>query len=146
MLKDVLTSRLVQGALACLVLIIVGCTLYLKHVETETRMAEERTAAKVKQFEKLSADTVSKTPLGVDATSQGGHVHADGTWHAEPHAPVEVSEAEVSDDVQGAPVGTQQANTQISAPMQAASDADTQTDLEAYAAWGRVGEETYRTR
>ena len=48
-------------------------------------------------------------------TDKGGHVHADGTWHAEPHAPVEVSEAEVSSDVLAAPVVADPANTKIDA-------------------------------
>ena len=30
----------------------------------------------------------AKAPVG--DTSQGGHFHADGTWHGEPHAPIEV--------------------------------------------------------
>ena len=131
MLKDILTSRLVQGALACLVLILVGYTLYLKHVETETRLGEERTAEKVNR---LLGEPQEVSDAAVENSSQGGHWHGDA-WHAKPHAAVEVSEAAVSDVERGAPVSAQQADTQISAPMQAASDADTQTDPEAYAAW-----------
>ena len=87
---------------------------------------------------RLTSDTTVKTPgdisLETETETQDGHFHEDGTWHAAPHAPVEVSEAEVSDDVQGAPVGAQQANTQREAPMQA-SDADTQTDIDINRAW-----------
>ena len=122
MLKDVLTNRLVLGALACLVLIVSGCLLYLKHVERENRKAEERTAEK---GNRLLGKPQEVSDAASENSSQGGH------WRG----PVEVSEAEVSDVEQGALVSAQQADTQISAPMQAASDADTQTDPEAYAAW-----------
>ena len=59
-----------------------------------------------------------KAPVG--DTSQGGHYHGD-EWHTDPHAAVEVSEAEVSSDGQGvpdvlaAPVVAEPANTQIDA-------------------------------
>ncbi len=43
MLKSVFTNRLVLGALACLVLIVVGCTLYLTHVERKNARETART-------------------------------------------------------------------------------------------------------
>ena len=63
------------------------------------------------------------TPAKVTETAEtentGGHRHADGTFYAEPHAPVEVSKVEVSADGQGVPVMhtmpvfTEPVNTQI---------------------------------
>ena len=66
-----------------------------------------------------------QAPIG--ETSQGGHFHADGTWHREPHTPVEVSA-----DVQDALLEAQQGSTQITAPMQDASDVN-----RAWVEWAR---------
>ena len=95
MLTLVLTNRLVLGALVFCVLIVVGGTLYLKHVSTENRIAEERTDENVKQWN-LPQDEIAKgspsvqtQPPGGEDTAQAGHFHADGTYHAEPHAPGE---------------------------------------------------------
>lgn len=89
MLKDVLTNRLVLGGLACLVLLIVGCTLYLKHVENAREFA--RTAEIVKRYNEQNSETAS-SPEGIKF-AQGGHFHEDGTWHPEPHPPAATPEA-----------------------------------------------------
>ena len=83
MLKDVLKNRRVLGGLACLVLLISGCLLYLKHVERENRIAEERTAEIARQANEQHRKTTSETEAVPPA--QTGHFHADGTFHAEPH-------------------------------------------------------------
>lgn len=40
------------------------------------------------EFEKRQPQPAAKAPVG--DTSQGGHFHEDGTWHGEPHAPIEL--------------------------------------------------------
>ena len=87
MLRDVLTNRLVLGALVFVVLIVVGSTLYLLHVERENRSAEERTAEIVQQANEQNRKTTSETEAVPPA--HAGHFHADGTFHPEPHAPGE---------------------------------------------------------
>ena len=78
-----------------------------------------------------------QAPIG--DTSQGGHWHGD-QWHAEPHAPVEVSEAEVSadrqdaPDVLAAPVVAEQANTQIDAATLESAERRLK-DPDIYKAW-----------
>ncbi|MYA69825.1 hypothetical protein F4009_17810 [Candidatus Poribacteria bacterium] len=88
---------------------IVGIGLYLLATQPPK---EPIKIYKVVEPEKPTEQQGAEVP---SETDKGGHVHADGTWHAEPHAPVEVSEAEVSADVQAAPVVVQQADTQIDA-------------------------------
>ena len=84
MFKSLFSNRLFIGALAFFVLMVVGGTLYLRHVERETE----------------------QVPVG--DTSQGGHWHGD-EWHAEPHAPVKPQAiADVSEAT--APVKTQNAS------------------------------------
>ena len=87
MLRDVLTNRLVLGALVFVVLMGVGGTLYLLHVERENRIAEERTAELAQQANEQNRKTATETKEVPPA--HAGHFHADGTFHAEPHAPGE---------------------------------------------------------
>ena len=58
MLKELLSNRLVLGGLACLVLIVVGCTLYLTHVERENAadVPWEETAEAERLAKELLAD------------------------------------------------------------------------------------------
>ena len=71
MLKELLTSRLVQGGLAFLILIVIGCTLYLKHVERENVREIARTADIVKQLEEQNTLDIDTQPPTVDDKSQG---------------------------------------------------------------------------
>ena len=82
MLKDLFSNRLFIGALAFFVLMVVGGTLYLQHVEKQT--AEDLAAheERIKEFTSEQKPT-TETPVG--DTSQGGHVHNDGNWHEGPH-------------------------------------------------------------
>ena len=82
MLKDLFSNRLFIGALAFFVLMIVGGTLYLRYIQRQGQIELERTQERLKQWEAQQKQT-PKVPEG--NTSQGGHVHADGTWHDEPH-------------------------------------------------------------
>lgn len=107
---------------------IVGIGLYLLATQPPK---EPIKIYKVVQPEKPTEQQAAEVP---GETDKGGHVHADGTWHAEPHAPVEVSEAEVSADVQAAPVVVQQADTQIDAAT-LESAARRLKDPEVFNAW-----------
>ena len=85
MLKDLFQNRLFIGALAFFVLCVGGSLLYMQHVAQ--RGAEElaETQKRVAQWnEKQNPTTEGKA----GDTSQGGHFHEDGTWHAETHAAV----------------------------------------------------------
>ena len=73
-------------------------------------------------------------------TAESGYWHGD-EWHGEPHAPVEVSESEVSADGQGvpdvlaAPVVAEPANTQIDAATLESAERRLK-DPEVSKAWG----------
>ncbi len=114
MLKDLFSNRLFIGALAFFILCVVGGTLYISHVEKQGAEELSRDKDRVKQLtEKQQQRPTAEAP---GEQPPQGHFHDDGTFHTEPHdAPVEVSEAEASTDVQAAPVVAQQANTQIDA-------------------------------
>ena len=83
MLKELFSNRLFIGALAFFILSVVGGTLYISHVEkqgVEELAADEDS---VKQLTEKQQQPTAKTP--VRDTSQGGHFHEDGTFHAQPH-------------------------------------------------------------
>ena len=81
MLKALFSNRLFIGALAFFVLMIVGGTLYLRHIQRQDQIALERTQERLKQWKAKQKQT-EKMPEG--DTAQDGHFHADGTWHAKP--------------------------------------------------------------
>ena len=83
MLKDLFSNRLFIGALAFFVLIVVGGTLYLQHVEKQSEREFAETQERLKAFtEKQNRKPIAEVPEG--DTSQGGHWHGD-EWHADPH-------------------------------------------------------------
>ena len=86
MLKDLFTNRLFIGALAFFVLCVAGSLLYMHH---ETRKGAEYAAETQDRVAEWNAKQNQQPPVEapVGDTSQGGHFHADGTRHAEPHAP-----------------------------------------------------------
>ena len=84
MLKDLFRNRLFIGALAFFIFCVGGSLLYMQHVEKQSS----------RELAETPPPTAEVSPVG--DTSQGGHWHGD-EWHAQPHAPVEVSAAEVSD-------------------------------------------------
>ena len=80
MLKDLFQNRLFIGALAFFFLMVVGGMLYMWHVERQGAEYAAETQDRVKQWnEKQQPKPTAETPVG--DTSQGGHVHADGTGH-----------------------------------------------------------------
>lgn len=79
--------------LTFLIVAICGVSLYLLHINTP-----KEPILIIKPVEPLEKPT-TEVPEG--DTSQGGHFHADGTWHGEPHdTPVE-SQPIVSEVSQG---------------------------------------------
>jgi hypothetical protein len=91
MLKNLFSNRLFIGALAFFVLMVVGGTLYLRHIQRQDQIALERTQERLQQWQ-VRQKQPEKVPEG--DTSQGRHIHADGTWHDGPHeaeTPVETS-------------------------------------------------------
>ena len=69
--------------LSVFLLLIVGIGLYY----LQTRPAKDPILI-IKPVEPIEKPTEQPTPQApVGDTSQGGHFHADGTFHAEPHAP-----------------------------------------------------------
>ena len=80
-------NRLFIGALAFFVLCVGGSLLYMQHVEQQMARELVETQERLKVWPEKQNPT-AEVPEG--DTSQGGHVHEDGTWHEGPHdAPVE---------------------------------------------------------
>ena len=84
MLKDIFLNRLFIGALAFFVLCVGGSLLYMQHDKQKGEAEFAETQARVDQLNAKQKEQVSaKAPVG--ETSQGGHMHADGTWHGDAH-------------------------------------------------------------
>ena len=83
MFKDLFSNRLFIGALAFFVLIVGGGLLYLQHVKRQTAEELVRTQERIQALTEKQSPTAEE-PVG--DTSQGGHFHEDGTFHAQPHA------------------------------------------------------------
>ena len=85
MLKGLFSNRLFISALAFFVLCVGGNLLYLQHVKQQSAREFAKTQERLKQWnERREAQSTAETPPVTD-TLQGGHFHADGTFHAEPH-------------------------------------------------------------
>ena len=88
MLANIFTNRLFIGALAIFIFCVGGSLLYMQHVTQQGEKELAETQARVAQWNEKQKPITAEVPEG--DTSQGGHVHADGTFHAEPHeTPVE---------------------------------------------------------
>ena len=102
--------------LSVFIVAITGVGLYLLAMQPPKEPVEIYKA--VEPIEKPPQQPTAKVPVG--DTSQGGHFHADGTWHEgshEVHAPaqpVEASEVEAErTEVPGTPVVAQPIDAQI---------------------------------
>ena len=84
MLKALFSNRLFIGALAFFVLCVAGSLLYQQHVERQSARELVETQERIKV---LTGKPKSKptAEVSVGDTSQGGHFHDDGTFHAQPH-------------------------------------------------------------
>ena len=85
MLKELFSNRLFIGALAFFVLCVGGGTLYISHVEKQGAEELVTDEDSVKLVPEKQQQPTAEAPVG--DTSQGGHFHADGTWHGTPHPP-----------------------------------------------------------
>ena len=86
MLKELFSNRLFIGALAFFVLCVGGSLLYM-HYDMQKGAAElAKDPEHIKQLtEKKDQAPSSTAEVPMSDTSQGGHFHADGTFHAQPH-------------------------------------------------------------
>ena len=82
MLKDVFSNRLLIGALAFFVLCVGGSLFYSHHEKQKGEAELAETKDHVAQWNERQNPT---TEVKAGDTSQGGRVHADGTWHEGPH-------------------------------------------------------------
>lgn len=90
MLKELFSNRLFIGALAFLILCVVGGTLYISHVEKQDVAELATDEAPVKQLtEKQQQQPTAESPVGEQPPQ--GHFHEDGTWHGEPPAEAPVA-------------------------------------------------------
>ena len=88
MVKEILSYRPVQVALVLVVIIGISGVLYLQSVKREAArdiQSLEETAKPQQPPPAGPADTSDPSTQ----TTQGGHFHADGTFHAEPHSTAE---------------------------------------------------------
>ena len=88
MLRDLFSNRLFIGALAFFVLCVGGSLLYQQYVKRQTA----HDLAHSTEHLKTSTDKPNPKPkakISVGDTPQGGHFHKDGTFHAQPHAPID---------------------------------------------------------
>ncbi len=108
MLKDLFQNRLFIGALAFFVLCVGGSLLYMQHVAQQGSEYAAETQDRVAQWtEKQKPTTEGKA----GDTSQGGHFHADGTWHAaEPPETPSFAEVDTSEPVQVSNISAPQYN------------------------------------
>jgi len=81
MLRYFLSSRLVQGGLVFVIVMVVGSLLYLQHVERELALDLARTKAEARRYEKILA-----RPQRNEPQDSAGHWHGD-EWHADAHLP-----------------------------------------------------------
>ena len=90
MFKDVFNNRLFIGALAFFTLCVAGSLLYMQHEKQKGAAELAETQERVRQWnEKQNEAPTAEVPV-VEAPQQGGHTHADGTFHAVPHEPTPV--------------------------------------------------------
>ena len=101
MLKDLFQNRLFIGALAFFALCVGGSLLYMQHVAQQGAEELAETQDRVAQWnEKQKPKPTETAPPPVGETSQGGHFHEDGTWHAEPHETPSLAEVDTPKPVQ----------------------------------------------
>ena len=102
MLKDFFSNRLFIGALAFFILTVGGSLLYMQHVERQSARELAAHEAHLKQFtEKQKPKPTAEVAKLSETPQQGGHFHADGTWHEGPHEPpVESTTAQFSEPVE----------------------------------------------
>lgn len=84
MLVNILKNRLFMGALAFFILCVGGSLLYMQHVKQQTADEYKATQERIAQLNERQRPKPQEQAAAGD-TSQGGHVHTDGTRHANLH-------------------------------------------------------------
>ena len=95
MLKELFRNRLFIGALAFFLLMVVGGTLYIWHIERQGSEYAAETQDRVKPLTKNPQPT-AEAPVG--DTSQGGHWKSGDKGHAEQRDTPQVTSSPVSPD------------------------------------------------
>ena len=84
MLANIFTNRLFVGALAIFIFCVGGSLLYMQHVTQQGEKELAETQARVSQWNEKQKPITAETPV-VEQPTEGGHFHADGTFHAGSH-------------------------------------------------------------
>ena len=79
MLKNLLSDNRIFGAIVCLLVFIAGGLLYLQVVKSQARRDVQRTQERLKQR------STPQTGEAEPQSAEGGHYHADGTYHVGSH-------------------------------------------------------------
>ena len=124
---------------------IVGIGLYLLATQPTTEPVKIYKA--VKPIKKPTQQSTTQAPVG--DTSQGGHFHADGTWHEGPHAP-QTPERSLPSTAQGqSPIEPVSSETfTIGAgglPPSIGEQVEASNDVPKYAALKKMSDEELRT-
>ena len=85
MLKQLLSDNRIFGALVCVVVFVAGGLLYLNAVNRQAARDIQRTQETVKQLQTPKTEAQPQNPIVSE--TEHGHIHADGTFHADPHPP-----------------------------------------------------------
>jgi len=98
MLKELLSSRLIQGGIVFVVVMVVGSLSYFWHVEREIARDLAETAAEARRYEeslgRAPQDSAARKP-NADAVGVGRAPKSDGNlWHADEEEAVEIEEPE----------------------------------------------------
>ena len=83
MLKRLLSDTRPFAAIVCVLVCVGGGLVYLTIVKQQTAPDVKVTRERLQQPSSEIQTPLTEVPVG--DTSQGGHFHEDGTWHAEPH-------------------------------------------------------------
>ena len=90
MFKQLLSNNRIFGAILCVVVFVAGGLLYLNAVKRQAARDIQRTQETVKQLQTPKTPKTEVQPQNpIVSETEQGHIHADGTFHAEPHAPKE---------------------------------------------------------
>ena len=85
MFRDIFTNRFFIVVLAFFVLCVGGSLLYRQHVDRQGAEDAAETEARVEQWDESQREKpIAEAPV-VEQSTEVGHFHADGTFHAESH-------------------------------------------------------------
>ena len=88
MLKDLFSNRLFIGGLVFFIFCVAVSLFYMQYVQRMDAEKLAETQERVKQWNERQNPQQTETEADVAEQTPQGHVHADGTFHAEPHETV----------------------------------------------------------